>query len=146
MTAVVVGTAAAAVERTLATVLMSPRSTPLGGGGGRRTGAPSASTLLPALALSRRFVTWQLRAVVCVIVLAAALALPAPAAAAGVLAVYSGVQTVFAFSLYAADKWSATKSLWRVPERHLHAATWCFGALGALAAMLVCRHKVRCCC
>ncbi len=54
---------------------------------------------------------------------------------------YLAVINIVAFLMYAIDKYKAKKNKWRIPEKTL--IKWAFlgGALGALAAMLICHHK-----
>lgn len=54
---------------------------------------------------------------------------------------YLAVVNIATFFLYATDKHRAKKDKWRIPEKTL--LKWAFfgGALGALAAMLICHHK-----
>jgi len=48
-----------------------------------------------------------------------------------------------AFWLYANDKMRAKNELWRIPEAWLLAIGFFGGAIGALAAMYVFRHKTK---
>lgn len=47
------------------------------------------------------------------------------------------------FFLYAMDKYRARHRLWRVPERTLLLCALLGGGIGALAGMLLLRHKTR---
>ena len=47
------------------------------------------------------------------------------------------------FSLMAYDKSCAKKGKWRVPEKTLFIAAACFGGLGGVLGMTVCRHKTQ---
>jgi len=47
------------------------------------------------------------------------------------------------FLLYGVDKHNAIRHSHRIPERELLAASWFFGAWGALLAMYVFHHKTR---
>lgn len=57
----------------------------------------------------------------------------------GVLAALSFV----AFVMYFADKQKAKKGKWRIPEKALLGIGFIGGAVGALAAMQVFRHKTK---
>ncbi len=61
------------------------------------------------------------------------------AIAAAVLAVLNLVS----FGLMAYDKRCARAGRWRVPEKTLFLAAACFGALGGVLGMQLCRHKTR---
>ncbi len=50
---------------------------------------------------------------------------------------------LFSFGLMAYDKRCAKAGTWRVPEKALFLAAGCFGALGGVLGMLLCRHKTR---
>ena len=50
---------------------------------------------------------------------------------------------LISFSLMAYDKHCARAGKWRVPEKTLFLATACFGALGGVLGMQLCRHKTR---
>ena len=47
------------------------------------------------------------------------------------------------FSLMAYDKRCAREGKWRVPEKTLFLATACFGGLGGVLGMTLCRHKTK---
>ena len=47
------------------------------------------------------------------------------------------------FGLMAHDKRCAKEGKWRVPEKALFLATACFGGLGGVLGMMLCRHKTR---
>ncbi len=47
------------------------------------------------------------------------------------------------FLLWGVDKYRAIQQQWRIPEDWLIGLTMCGGALGALAGMLIFRHKIR---
>ena len=53
------------------------------------------------------------------------------------------VLNVVSFSLMAYDKRCAQKGKWRVPEKVLFLATACFGGLGGVLGMALCRHKTK---
>ena len=53
------------------------------------------------------------------------------------------VLNLFSFSLMAYDKRCARKGKWRVSEKALFLAAACFGALGGVLGMQLCRHKTR---
>jgi len=50
---------------------------------------------------------------------------------------------LISFSLMAYDKHCAKAGRWRVPEKTLFIAAACFGGLGGVLGMTVCRHKTR---
>ena len=50
---------------------------------------------------------------------------------------------LFSFSLMAFDKRCAKAGKWRVPEKTLFLAAACFGALGGVLGMQLCRHKTK---
>ena len=50
---------------------------------------------------------------------------------------------LISFSLMAYDKHCAKAGRWRVPEKALFIAAACFGGLGGVLGMTVCRHKTR---
>ena len=45
------------------------------------------------------------------------------------------------FGLMAYDKQCAQAGKWRVPEKVLFIAAACFGGLGGVLGMVICRHK-----
>ncbi len=47
------------------------------------------------------------------------------------------------FVLYGIDKWKAQQNYWRVPEKTLILLAVIGGAVGALAGMILFRHKIR---
>jgi uncharacterized membrane protein YsdA (DUF1294 family) len=47
------------------------------------------------------------------------------------------------FLLFGYDKFQAQREAWRVPERALLGLSLCSGGIGALAGMLLFRHKTR---
>ena len=47
------------------------------------------------------------------------------------------------FCLMAYDKRCAKAGKWRVPEKTLIIATACFGGLGGMLGMVLCRHKTK---
>ena len=53
------------------------------------------------------------------------------------------VLNLVSFSLMAWDKHCARAGKWRVPEKTLFAAAGCFGALGGVLGMVLCRHKTK---
>ena len=53
------------------------------------------------------------------------------------------VLNVISFSLMAYDKRCARSGKWRVPEKTLFIATACFGGLGGVLGMALCRHKTK---
>ena len=50
---------------------------------------------------------------------------------------------LISFGLMAYDKHCARAGKWRVPEKTLFLAAACFGALGGVLGMQLCRHKTR---
>ena len=61
------------------------------------------------------------------------------AIAAAVLAVLN----LLSFGLMAYDKRCAKAGKWRVPEKVLFLAAACFGGLGGVLGMFLCRHKTK---
>ena len=57
----------------------------------------------------------------------------------GVLALLNLVS----FSLMAYDKRCARTGKWRIPEKTLFLAAGCFGGLGGVLGMFICRHKTK---
>ncbi len=57
----------------------------------------------------------------------------------GILAVLN----LISFSLMAVDKRRAQAGKWRIPEKTLFLATACFGGLGGVLGMTLCRHKTK---
>lgn len=53
------------------------------------------------------------------------------------------VGSVITFAVFGFDKHRAARKGRRVPERTLHVLSWAFGFPGAIAGMLVFRHKTR---
>ena len=53
------------------------------------------------------------------------------------------ILNLISFSLMAYDKHCAKAGKWRVPEKALFIAAACFGGLGGVLGMTVCRHKTR---
>lgn len=51
------------------------------------------------------------------------------------------LMNIISFFLMGADKNRARRGAWRVRERTLWISAICFGALGAMAGMLIFRHK-----
>ena len=60
-----------------------------------------------------------------------------------VAAVILAVLNLFSFALMAYDKRCAKAGKWRVPEKILFLATACFGGLGGVLGMILCRHKTK---
>ncbi len=50
---------------------------------------------------------------------------------------------VLSFGLMAYDKRCAKAGKWRVPEKTLFLAAACFGGLGGVLGMTLCRHKTQ---
>ena len=59
------------------------------------------------------------------------------------LALILALINAFTFALYAVDKRKAIKNKWRTREGVLIFFTLALGGVGALLAMLICRHKIR---
>ncbi|MBR1586354.1 MAG: DUF1294 domain-containing protein [Clostridia bacterium] len=53
------------------------------------------------------------------------------------------VLNLISFGLMAYDKHCAKAGKWRVPEKALFLAAACFGALGGVLGMQLCRHKTK---
>ena len=53
------------------------------------------------------------------------------------------ILNLVSFSLMAYDKHCARAGKWRVPEKTLFIAAACFGGLGGVLGMTLCRHKTR---
>ncbi len=53
------------------------------------------------------------------------------------------VLNLVSFGLMAYDKHCAKAGKWRVPEKTLFLAAACFGGLGGVLGMTVCRHKTK---
>lgn len=60
-----------------------------------------------------------------------------------ILLLYLAIINLAAFGLMAADKRRARLHRWRIPERTLFAAALLGGSLGAVAGMVLCRHKTK---
>ena len=60
-----------------------------------------------------------------------------------ILAAALAATNLFSFGLMAYDKHCARAGKRRVPEKALFLATACFGALGGVLGMQLCRHKTR---
>lgn len=57
--------------------------------------------------------------------------------------IYIIAVNILTFSTYALDKYKARNNKWRIGESTLLVLAAAGGALGALAAMYLCRHKIR---
>lgn len=57
--------------------------------------------------------------------------------------IYVAIASVFAFILYGADKSKAKRGAWRIPEKVLLLCGFLGGAVGALCAMQLFRHKTK---
>ena len=53
------------------------------------------------------------------------------------------ILNLISFGLMAYDKRCAKAGKWRVPEKTLFIAAACFGGLGGVLGMTVCRHKTQ---
>ena len=53
------------------------------------------------------------------------------------------VLNLVSFGLMAYDKHCAKTGKWRIPERTLFIAAACFGGLGGVLGMTICRHKTK---
>ena len=60
-----------------------------------------------------------------------------------VILILLAILTTISFSLMAYDKHCARKGKWRIPEKILFLAAACFGGLGGVLGMTLCRHKTR---
>lgn len=60
-----------------------------------------------------------------------------------ILIYYLIVINIIAWIAYGLDKWKACAGKWRIPEKTLLAVAAAGGSAGALAAMLIFRHKIR---
>lgn len=47
------------------------------------------------------------------------------------------------FLFFAVDKFLAKNDMWRISEKFLLTATFLMGSVGAVAGMVICRHKTR---
>ncbi len=56
---------------------------------------------------------------------------------------YYTLVTILALMMYGADKMAARAGGWRIPERTLFAISLFGGCIGAIAGMLIFRHKTR---
>ena len=61
----------------------------------------------------------------------------------GVILTYLEIVNLIAFALMGVDKHRAKKGLWRIPEATLILSAVIGGGIGALAGMLLFRHKTR---
>ena len=61
----------------------------------------------------------------------------------GVIAAALAVLNLISFGLMAYDKRCAKAGKWRIPEKTLFLAAACFGGLGGVLGMLLCRHKTK---
>lgn len=59
------------------------------------------------------------------------------------LLVYLIAFNLVAFVAYAMDKSAAIRGAWRIPEKTLMLLAAIGGSVGALAGMILCRHKIR---
>ena len=53
------------------------------------------------------------------------------------------IANFISFFLMGHDKKRARQGKWRVPEKTLFLATACFGGLGGVLGMVLCRHKTK---
>ena len=60
-----------------------------------------------------------------------------------IIGIALAVLNLVSFGLMAYDKHCAKAGKWRVPEKMLFIAAACFGGLGGVLGMMVCRHKTR---
>lgn len=56
---------------------------------------------------------------------------------------YLIIVNIAAWIMYGLDKWKAKSGAWRIPERTLLLIALAGGSVGALAGMLLFRHKTR---
>ena len=61
----------------------------------------------------------------------------------GIVLVILVILNAVSFGLMAYDKHCARTGRWRIPEKVLFIATACFGGLGGVLGMVLCRHKTR---
>ena len=54
-----------------------------------------------------------------------------------------GILNLVSFGLMAYDKHCARTGKWRIPEKTLFIAAACFGGLGGVLGMFLCRHKTK---
>ena len=59
------------------------------------------------------------------------------------IAIYLVAINMFAYILYAIDKYKSKKSKWRIPEKTLITTALLGGSVGALLAMKMFRHKTK---
>ena len=62
---------------------------------------------------------------------------------ARLLAIWLGVMSLFAFLLFATDKFKAKRGSWRIPEATLWTAALLGGGAGAFLGMRLFRHKTK---
>lgn len=60
-----------------------------------------------------------------------------------IIAIVLAALNALSFGLMAYDKKCAKAGKWRVPEKTLFLATACFGGLGGVLGMVLCRHKTK---
>ena len=60
-----------------------------------------------------------------------------------IIAAVLAVLNLVSFGLMAYDKRCAKTGKWRVPEKTLFLAAACFGGLGGVLGMTLCRHKTQ---
>ena len=60
-----------------------------------------------------------------------------------IIIVVLALLNLVSFCLMAYDKRCAKAGKWRVPEKTLFIATACFGGLGGVLGMFLCRHKTK---
>jgi uncharacterized membrane protein YsdA (DUF1294 family) len=60
-----------------------------------------------------------------------------------IIPLYFIVLGIVTFILWGVDKFRARANLWRIPERTLLIFTLLGGSFGALAGMVIFRHKIR---
>ena len=60
-----------------------------------------------------------------------------------IIAAVLAALNLLSFGLMAYDKRCAKAGKWRVPEKTLFLATACFGGLGGVLGMVLCRHKTK---
>ena len=53
------------------------------------------------------------------------------------------ILNIISFGLMAYDKHCAKTGKWRIPEKTLFLAAACFGGLGGVLGMSLCRHKTK---
>lgn len=61
----------------------------------------------------------------------------------GIVIIALAALNLLSFGLMAADKRRAKEGKWRISEKTLFIAAACFGGLGGVLGMVLCRHKTK---